>query len=252
MAAPVSWSCRSPWNWANFPPSCLRGHGLCLGPKSRAPWSALFVLGAAFAITLSRRRQIVVVSAIALLACASVLALTLGLRPDSPEQVRLLDARLGIDAEGPWLDVRASRDSARVADLASTRIEVAPRHISLACESGSPSLGVSLRAPGATLYQLRAFDPGTRRLAREVNAFASFEEVWLREADGAWRAMGPWPLGEPLPQGPSVTQNAPPGWLVPVLPMGISIFLARTERPLDSEPTSAVPAGATWVRGLGL
>ena len=82
-----------------------------------------------------------------------------------------------------------------------------------------------------------------------VNAFASFEQAWLRETDGSWRALGSWELGDSMPEGRA---GEPPGWLVPALPMGTSIFLGRIGA---SELPSAFGADRgppTWLRGLGL
>ena len=92
-----------------------------------------------------------------------------------------------------------------------------------------------------------------RRLSREVNAWGGFEEAWLRGADGTWTELGPWALGDALPAGRA---GEPPGWLVPPLPMGTSLFLGRlaaSDLPAALAPESAPElAAATWVRGLGL
>ena len=187
---------------------------------ARAPWSALFVLGAAFAISLSQRRRVWVVTLIALFAAVAVLLLTLTSRAAKPAALRLLEARFDASSEEPWLAVLAARGELEAADLSSSRLELVPGRAPLQCITNTEPLRVTLSSPGATLYQLRPFDLGTRRLSREVNAYAPFAEAWLREADGGWSRLGPWPLGEGLPAG---VAGDPPGWLVPALPMGSSI-----------------------------
>ncbi len=216
---------------------------------ARAPWSALFVLGAAFAISLSQRRRVWAVTLIALFAAAVVLILTLTSRTTKPVALRLLEARFDASLEEPWLAVLAARGELDAADLSGARLEVVPGRTPLQCRTRAEPLRVSLNSPGATLYQLRPFAAGTRRLSREVNAFGPFAEAWLRETDGAWSRLGPWPLGESLPRG---VAGGPPGWLVPALPMGRSIFVGRLD-PLDAALAfPAEPEAPTWLRGLGL
>ncbi len=221
---------------------------------ARLPWSALFVLGAALAITLSRRRSVWIATATALVASALVLFLVRGLGNSEIPAARLLEARFDLAPGEPFLAVEARRENLGLTDLAQTRIEVTPQHRLIACRTEIEPPGYALDSRGATFVQLRAFDPGTRRLSRAVNAFGRFDEAWLREADGEWLSLGPWNLGDPLPTG---RPGEPPGWLVPVLPMGTSIFLGRLGEGQilafdgDGAP-SARQRPPTWMRGLGL
>ncbi len=221
-----------------------------LEPRAaRAPWSALFVLGAAFLMTLSLRRRVSAVTLIALCAAAAVLVLTLTSRTPNPTVLRILEARFQASPGDPWLAVLAVRGELVAADLSTSRLEVLPGRALVHCRTqAEPSL-ISLSSPGSTLYQLRLFASGTRRLSREVNAFGLFTEAWLREADGSWSRLGPWPLGESLPQG---VAGEPPGWLVPALPMGSSIFVGQLASEVVSQAFPAEPEATTWLRGLGL
>ena len=191
---------------------------------ARLPWSALFVLGAALAITLSHRRRILVVTGIALFAGASVFALARGLGAGAISAARILEARFDQAPGEAFLAVEARRGKIELAELGRSRIEVTPPRSLVHCRTSAAGTHFVLDAATATFVQLRAVDPGARRLSREVNAFGRFDEVWLREASGPWRYLGAWNLGDPLPEG---RPGEPPGWLVPALPMGSTIFLGR-------------------------
>jgi hypothetical protein len=224
----------------------LRGSGR---PGGRASWSVLFVLGAAFAITLSRRRSPVVTTAIALAACLSTFVLTSVATVLRPREFTVYEALLGRDGGAPWLEVQAARGAFGEPDLVRGRIEIAPPDARVRCVHRTLFEFDAVESRGAAVYQLRPFDPGTRRLAREVNALADFDAVWFREAGEPWRRLGPWLLGDPLPRG---EPGDPPGRLVPSLPMGTSILLGRfaDSGALAAPGESRSPE--TWVRGLGL
>jgi hypothetical protein len=224
------------------PRAVLAAHG------ARLPWSALFVLGAAFAIGLSQRRRVAVATAIALLGGASVVVLVNDLGAPRVSAARIVEMRFDQAPGEPWLAVEARRDELRLERLDGVRIEVDPPFSRIHCTTRAASPPFELAAPGATLVRSRAFYPGARLLAREVNALGAFEAAWLRETDGTWRVLGAWRLGDPIPTG---ALGEPPGWLVPVLPMGTSIFLGRLAAgELASAFDGAGPP--TWVRGLGL
>ncbi|HUR28134.1 MAG TPA: hypothetical protein VM509_08100 [Planctomycetota bacterium] len=224
------------------PRAALGDHG------ARLPWSALFVLGAAFAISLHQRRRIVVTSALALFASVAAVVLVHGLGAPLISAARIVEMRFGELPGEPWLAVEARRGVLRSDRIADERIEVEPSFAPVHCTTRESSPRFELTAPGATFVRSRTLQPGARRLAREVNAFGAFEASWLREPDGTWRAIGPWRLGDPLPTG---KPGEPPGWLVPALPMGTSVFLGRLAAgELDLAFTGSDPP--TWVRGLGL
>lgn len=226
------------------------------GHAPRLSWSALFVVGAAFAIALARRRQPLVATGIALLASASVFLLTRSVSARRLSAVRILEANFDADPARPWLAIETRLGGFEDALIASARFETEPRRASLRCRTQDLALGsatrVSIEAPGASVVALRSFDPSPRRLTREVNAWGNFEQAWLREADGRWLALGRWPLGEALPTG---VPSEPPGWLVPPLPMGRTLFvgqLAQGEAIPAFHPTAGGSETAIWVRGLGL
>lgn len=216
---------------------------------ARVPWSALLVLGAAFALALSQRRRVWAVTLIAACGAAAVSILTITSREPTPAALRILEARFETSLGEPWLAVLAGRGELVGANLSNSRQELVPGRALLECRTEAEAALFSLSSRGATLYQLRAFDPGTRRLSREVNAFGLFTEAWLREADGAWLRLGQWPLGESLPGG---VAGEPPGWLVPALPMGSSIFVGRLAPESVSRAFPGEPEATTWLRGLGL
>ncbi|MEO6707981.1 MAG: hypothetical protein ABIP42_00295 [Planctomycetota bacterium] len=221
-----------------------------LAPRgARLPWSALFVLGASLAICLARRRKLWIVTLIAALSAASILLLLHGVRPEVISAVRILESRLGPAAGEPLLAVELRRESLELADLARARIEVVPPQRPVECRSQLEPPGFRLRSRGATFIRLASVDPGTRRLTRELNAFARFEATWLRESDGSWRSLGPWNLGDAMPEG---LPGEPPGWLVPALPMGTSIFLGRLAEGEFSQAFEGEGGPPTWMRGLGL
>jgi hypothetical protein len=219
----------------------------------RLPWSALFVLGAAFSIALARRRQPWLATLIALLAAGSLLALTRQVSVRAQSAVHLLEARFDAPPGEAWLAVRAVLGRLDAAALGAARFEVDPRRSMLRCETSGDPARFELVAPGCTLIELAACDPGARRLTRAVNAWGNFERAWLREADGTWLALGAWRLGEALP---SAVAGDPPGWLVPPLPMGRSLFLGQLS---PGEGAFAFPqrepqvgGAGIWIRGLGL
>jgi len=226
------------------------------GRAPRLSWSALFVIGAAFAIALARRHQPLLATAIALLGSGSVLLLTRSLSARPLSSVSLLEANLDADPLLPWLAIECRHARFEPAQLGTAQYETEPRRAKLRCrtrfEPGAESPRVSLEAPGATLFALRRFDPGPRRLSREINAWGNFEAAWLREADGRWIALGAWGLGEALPSG---SAGDPPGWLVPPLPMGRSLFLGRFAPGESLEGLPGVDSRAVserWLRALAL
>jgi len=216
---------------------------------ARLPWSALFVLGASLAICLAQRRKLWIVTLIAALSAASILLLLRGVRSEVISAVRILESRLGASAGEPLLAVELRRESLALADLSRARIQVLPPQRQVECRSQPEPPGFTLRSKGATFIRLSCVDPGPRRLTREVNAFARFEATWLRESDGSWRSLGPWNLGDPLPEG---SPGEPPGWLVPALPMGTSIFLGRLAKGEFSQAFEGERGPPIWMRGLGL
>ena len=217
-----------------------------LSPSApRLSWSALFVLGAAFAIALSRRRQPAIATVVALLACGSLFALTRRVSGPRISALRVLETRFDAPSDAAWLEVKAVFGRLDDADPGNSQIEIEPRRNPIVCSTDQQGR-ISIASPGASLLQLRAFDPGPRRLTRDVNAWGHFEEAWLRERDGKWLALGTWALGEALPAG---VRGDPPGWMVPALPMGSTLFLGR----LATGGASGKPGESpTWIRGLGL
>jgi hypothetical protein len=216
---------------------------------ARVPWSALCVLGAALAITLTHRRRIWIATSIALLAGGSILALVRGLGAPTIPAARMLETRFDQPPGEPMLARESRRGRLELDDLRRGRIEVTPRQKEIRCRTQPAPVRFALEAPGATFVRSIAVDPATRRLSREVNAFASFEAAWLREPDGTWSYLGPWNLGQAIPPG---QPGEPPGWLVPALPMGTSIFLGRLEDNPFPQAFAGADGPAVWLRGLGL
>jgi hypothetical protein len=82
-----------------------------------------------------------------------------------------------------------------------------------------------------------------RRLAAERNEWGLLSPVWRRSSDGDWESMDSWPAGAAW-AGSARQAAAPPGWLQPGLPLGVTVILGRWE--------SAEAGGAqTWVRWIG-
>lgn len=224
----------------------------------RAPWSALFVIGASLAIVLARRRQWWICAGVAVAASASVVLLVRGESAGAAARLRWVEARFDAPPSSPWLALESRRGRFDGLDPSQGRLELRPEVEAIACTTRIAGRDVQepprvdVVAPGAVWTFSRAFVPSSRRLSRDVNALGSFDVAWLRESDGRWTELGPWALGDELPAGGA---GEPPGWLVPPLPMGVSVFIGRLSTagglgPLEPDPRD--PEAAIWLRGLGL
>ncbi|WP_145198946.1 hypothetical protein [Planctomycetes bacterium Poly30] len=112
--------------------------------------------------------------------------------------------------------------------------------------------------PDAAIDWRRAHGAGLRILLPVVNTWGAFDACWERTGGGEWREIGPWGIGQPLPDrvatplapgdAGTVSQAEMPGWCASGLPQGVSVFVGRLSRQGDGTPEDHP---VTWVRLLG-
>jgi len=154
--------------------------------------------------------------------------------------VRLLELDLAARGlVGRGLTVTAGRE--RLA-LPVDRLEASPgdARITLELELDGERLAGTARAPDARLWGL-VVEERAAGLAPGENDLGDLAEAWVRAADGAWSAHGPWRRGAPLPAaGPAGARPDPPGWLRAGLAPGRAVLLARR-----------AGRGPDWLRATG-
>ena len=261
--------------WAELPRS-LRQRPRPAPPArapSRAPRSALLLVAAALAAGWALRARPWRVAGVSLLAAVAVFPLVdpgadTGAGSDAgPTRLRVLE---GDGAGGAWMVVDAARERLAAPAGVPAGARGAEGLLRLECEPARARLTFDLlltsaelprwtvSGPGCVFHalggadsaaELRALaleDPGPegrRLITQGANGLAALSAAWIRPPDGSgWRAVGPWPLGAPLPA--TLGAEDPPGGLNPALPLGQRVLVGRVA------PGAA--RGEVWVRLVGL
>lgn len=194
--------------------------------------AALFALAAV--VVAARRRPLLALCVAA--PGAGLAAWAVRPPPQDARAERVVDGAEGVDR---WLETRAgadelalSRELVEGGGRLATEPADAPIEVELADFATGPA---RLRSRGATLLWLRAVPARSSPLELERNDALPIFEAWMR-VEGAWSALGAWPIGAPRPAGAPGEPGE--GWLLGGLPQGADVFVARGA---DAE-------GEVWLR----
>ena len=239
-------------------PAGLRARARLPDPEReplRAPPLALLAVLAGFVLLLSQRRHPARAAAIGVASAVLTGALAFAGTPP-PSRLRVLE---GDAPSGRWIAVDGARGELALPAELPLRVESRPARARLVWRV--PLAGVRgwldgearptwiLRGAGAALFAVSTFEPA-QPVEGSRNAWGDFERAWVRdEAGAAWRQVGPWAFGRPLPEG---GPGDPPGWLVAGLPQGPRVFAGLLDPDVGTgSPPRGGPSVAVWVRLTG-
>ncbi|MFT7670380.1 MAG: hypothetical protein ACI8X5_003088 [Planctomycetota bacterium] len=232
-----------PPDWERLPPS-LQRRGLPRPPRipPTAGTTNLYWMVAALLLVLSLRRRAWIALA---LGTATGLAL---LQAPAPVTSRSLIRVLEGDGEsGRWLQVRGSRERLDLAEPSTGWLHCLPREVEFHLEltQRGQEIGWAICASGSRIYFMNEV-LAPHRPTRVSADGLTFDEVWLREASGAWSARGPWKGDQALPElvleSDSSLSSSPPAWLASGLPQGVSVLAGHLMGTAEED---------SWVRLVG-
>jgi hypothetical protein len=247
--------------WSSLPAGLrARGAPPLAGAHVRASLAALCALAALACALLALRRN--ARAALALAGLGGLFAA--GLPPAGARGA----AQCVVDvqhAAPAWIERRSAIGELAVPLERWVRFELEPpaAPCELRLERG-PSAGTGRAESGGRAWSVRARAQGEARLdAWHVHALAAgagpqllelarWEELWLRSADGNWRAATELLQSSArTPAGPRAA--SPPGWLATGLPQGRSALLGRAGSAGGGALGGAgsAAAGEVWLRWVG-
>lgn len=216
--------------------------------RRAAPWSVLFVLGAAFAIGMRMRGRPFVALAVAAAGGGATWMLVRAQLSREPRSLRIFECD---GAQGIWSRLLGSRERLLLPDD-TLIVDSEPRdaaltaHVDLA-PGREPAF--SVEAPATALWACSDFDAGPRRVSRILNSWSALDQVWSRDEAGLWKWRGTWELGQALPEATAAAEgeHALPGWMNPALPQGVGVLVAR----IRAGGFGTADGAEAWIRVVG-